>query len=339
VKFAVLAALLATSVACQTASSATPPPEEAAQAEPLQKTPVQPVAKDMPEIVARVNGEPVERWEIETALKEIESMTNHPILSANRDGLIRNVLDRIIAHHLVAQEARLQKLTISDATVDADLTRIRRDYPSQKAFDDMLVEFGTTMDHLRKQTRLSLEVAQFVRTKMTSTAAIADGEFEAFYRDNIDQYKAPETVDASHILVRVYPDASPTQREEARAKAGGILQALRGGADFAELATQMSQDDGSAKQGGALGSLPRGSVDAKFEAAVFALKSGELSEVVETKYGFHVIRANEHLMPRTAPLSEVKADIEKQLKEKAQQTKLATFLQQAKANAKIEIFI
>ena len=203
----------------------------------------------------------------------------------------------------------------------------------------MLQEFGTNLDHLRKQTRLSLEVAQFVQTKMASTAAIGQGELEAFYRDNLDRYKTPETVDASHILIRVFPDASQKQRDEARAKAEGILDALKHGADFEEMAEQMSQDDGSAEQGGSLGSFPRGSVDAKFEDAAFALKSGELSEVVETKYGFHVIRANEHLLARTAPLAEVKDDIEKQLKEQAEQTKLATFLQQAKANAKIEIFI
>jgi peptidyl-prolyl cis-trans isomerase C len=322
------------------AGSATPAeaPAAAAEAAAPAAPPVQPVPKDLPAILARVNGESIERWEMETALHEIETMTSHPIISSQRDGLIRNLLDRIIAHHLLAQEARAQLVRISDADVDADVAKIRQEYPSQQAFEEELRQFGTTLEHLRRQTRLSLEVARFVEQKM-ATGPVADSDIEGYYQKNLKKYQAPEMVGASHILIRIYPDASAQQRAEARTQAENIAEAVHRGADFEELARQASQDDSTAADGGSLGTFPRGAMDPAFEQAAFAMKVGEVSDPVETRFGYHVIKMLEHRPARTAPLSEVKGDIEQLLSDEAKQSKLDAFVKEAKAKAKIEIFI
>lgn len=334
-KPAILLLLAAAAAGCQMTGSARPA-EEAASA-PAQPA-VKPVPKELPAILARVNGESIERWEVETAVREIESMTNHPIISSQRDALIRNVLDRIIAHHLMAQEARAQKLLISDGAVEADVARLRKEFPDQQSFEDKLAEFGTSLDQLLRQTRLSMEVAQFVRTKMPPSA-VPTGEIEGYYREHLDRYQEPETVGASHILIRVFPDSTLKQHAEARARAEGILEALRRGADFEEVARQLSQDDSTAPDGGSLGRFQRGSMDKTFEAVAFSMKAGDLSDVVETPFGYHVIKTTEHQAARTAPLDEVKGEIEQLLIDEAQQAKMTAFVTQAKAKAKIEIYI
>lgn len=328
--------LLTVAVACGSArSDATPPPEEATTAQ----TAVKPVPKELPAILADVNGESVERWEMETAIREIELMAEHPLPSSQRDELIRAVLDRLIGHHLVAQEARSLKLVVSDAEVQADIARLRDQFSTQAEFEEALSDYRTTLDQLRRQRRLSLEVAQFVRKNIEPSVSVKPQDVQAYYQENSEQFHEEESVHANHILILALPDATPAQKATARAQATTILGQLRAGADFAQLAREHSQDPGTAPEGGDLGWVPRGRTDPVFEAAAFSLKVAELSDVVETSYGFHVIKVGERREARTVSFGEVKNNIERLLAERGQQEALAAFVEQAKTKAKIEIFI
>lgn len=328
--------LLAIAVACGNARSATiAPAEDAATTQAA----VKPVPKELPAVLADVNGEVIERWEIESAIREIELMAGHPLPSSQRDEFVRAVLDRLIAHHLIAQEGRSRKLEVTEADVQADIARLRSQFQTQAEFDDALSDFRTTLDQLRRQRRLSLEVALFVRRTIEPTVSVKPQDIEAYYQENTEQFHEGEAVRADHILILALPEATPEQRAGARARAAAILGQLRGGADFVQLAREHSEDPGTAADGGDLGWVPRGRMDPAFEAAVFSLKAAELSDVVETPYGFHLIRVGERRDERTAPLSEVRPDIERLLVERAHQEALAAFVDQAKTKAKIEIFI
>lgn len=295
--------------------------------------------KDLPAILARVNDEPIQRWEVESAIREIEFLNVHPVPAAERDEFFRTVLDRIIGHHLVAQEARARKLQISDAEVDEDVARMRQEFPSEKAFTDTLATLHTSLDQVRAQRRLSLEVAQLVRTAIAPTVSVTEAEVQAYYRANPDRFQEPETARASHILILTRPDATPDERDAARARAAEILEQLRRGADFADLARKRSQDPRSAPQGGRLEVFPRGRMDPDFEAAVFELEAGGLSDVVQTSLGFHVIKLHERYAGQTATLEETRNAIKDLLTERQEQEKLAALIEQAKAKATIQMFI
>jgi parvulin-like peptidyl-prolyl isomerase len=298
-----------------------------------------PARKELPDILARVNDEPIERWEVDSAIREIELDAMHPIPAAERDQMTRMVLDRIIGHHLIAQESRARNLRVSEAQVDADIARLRKDHASEEAFNETLASFHTSLDQLRRQRRLSLEVSAFVRATIAPGVAVTKDDVEGYYRDNPERFRLPESVRASHILVQVFPDASSDQRASARAKASGILAQLRQGADFAKLAAEQSDDPGTRSSGGDLGTFPRGRMDPSFEAAAFALQANGLSDVVETPFGFHLIKVHEHHAARTMPIDEVRADITQLLTEQGQYDKLQAFIEQAKSKARIEIFI
>jgi peptidyl-prolyl cis-trans isomerase C len=300
---------------------------------------VAPVPKELPAVLAQVNGESVERWELEMAIREIEGLSMHPIPASQRDKVYRTVLDRLIGHHLAAQEARASNLQVSTADVDAAVAAERRDFPNAEAFEKSLEEIGTSLDHFRRQRRLSLEVERFIQATILPGITVPAGDVESYYTANLDQYQRPETLVASHILIRIYPDSTEQQKNDARTRAAAILTRLRGGADFAATARQESQDTATASQGGSLGTITRGAADPAFDAVAFTLAPGELSNVVETPFGFHVIKAGQRQPARTVPLAEVRSQIEDELSQDVQQAKLAEWLMQARAKAKIEIYI
>ena len=296
-----------------------------------------PVARELPAIVARVNDEKIERWEVEAAVREIMLANLHPLPQAERDELVRAVLDRIVDHHLAAQLARARGIGATDAELDADLREMRSEQASDRAFEDRLATAGISAEQLGHQRRLSLDMAKLVRA--ASGAAVSDAAISAYYRDNRDRFLLPEAVTASHILIRVNPDASADQRADARRRAAGIREQVLGGADFGRTARDFSEDTGTALAGGLVGTFPRGQMDPAFEAAAFSAKPGEISDLVETPFGFHIIRVDEHAAGRVQTLDEVRGDIKTLLGERAEQESLSKLIEEARRSAKIEIYI
>ena len=325
-------------MACGNPQPAGPPAAAEPAPEPA-KAVVAPVPRELPPVVARVNDEAVERWEIEAALREIALANMHPVPQSQRDELVRMLLDRIVDHHLAAQLARSRKLAVSDAELEADLRQMLGRYPSDRAFDDTLVGFGVSREQLRQQRRLSLEVAKLVRVAIAPSVKVSDDDVAAYYRDNSERFQIPETVTASHILIRANPDATPEQRAQARRRAAELLDQIRGGADFAKLAQAHSEDTGTAASGGLLGSFPRGQMDPAFEGAAFSVKPGEISDLVESSYGFHIIKVDQHQAANLPAFDEVKSDIRNMLVERGQQEGLSKLIEDAKTRAKIEILI
>ena len=296
-----------------------------------------PVPHELPAVVARVNDEKIERWEVEAAVREITLANLHPLPQAERDELIRTVLDRIIDHHLAAQAARARGVAATEAELDADLREMRSEHANDRAFEERLATAGVSAEQLRHQRRLSLDMTKLVRA--ATGAAISDAAINAYYRDNRDRFLLPEAVTASHILIRVNPDATAEQRAEARRKASGIRDQILGGADFGRTARDQSEDSGTALAGGLVGTFPRGQMDPAFEAAAFSVKPGEISDLVETPYGFHIIRVDEHTAGRMQTLDDERADIRTLLTERAEQDGLSKAIEEARRTAKIEIYI
>ena len=325
-------------LACHTPPAADQTP--AADAPSASTAPaVAPVPRELPEVVARVNDEAIEKWEIEAALREITLANMHPVPQAERDELVRLLLERIIGHHLAAEVARNRKIAVSDAELDEELRQMRGRYTSDRVFDDTLAGFGVSRDQLRHQRRLSLDMAKLLEVAVAPKIKVSERDVEAYYRENPERFNVPETVTASHILIRVNPDTTPGMKAEAQRRAAELLDQIRGGADFAKLAQAHSEDNGTAAAGGLLGAFPRGRMEPAFEGAAFSVKPGEITDLVETSAGFHIIKVDEHQAGRTPPLDEVRADIRNLLIERGQQEGLDALIEEAKKTARIEILI
>lgn len=156
-----------------------------------------------------------------------------------------------------------------------------------------------------------------------ATWAEKNGEaISTYYNKHINRYKKPKQVKARHILVKAGPTASDAEKAAARKKVEDALARIKGGEDFAKVAQEVSED-GSAKNGGSLGFFGPGAMVKNFEKAAFALKPGELSDVVETKFGYHIIKVEETKEPSIKELDEVKTDIARQLLREERQMELA----------------
>ena len=178
-----------------------------------------------------------------------------------------------------------------------------------------------------------------VEAAVTPTVVVSDQQISEFYTKNPERFQQPEAVRTSHVLVRVPEKADAAARRAARAEADRVRAAAFKGEDFAALARRHSQDQGSAVNGGDLGFVVRGQTIPAFEEAAFGLKPGQVSQVVETTFGFHVIKAGEHRAARTVPLDEVKGEVTEFLKQQQMQEKTAAFVERLKANGKVEILI
>ena len=302
------------------------------------EAPVKPVPAVLPAVVATVNGENIQKWEVETALKQAEGTAGGPVPAEKRDGVLRSILDELVTYHLLAQEAHTRKMDVPDTDVDAEMLRIRQGFPTEDAYKQALLLQGVTVDQLRDVTRRGLQARKLVDAEVTTKIAVQDADVDVFYKQNIDRFKQGDTVHVSHIYLAVPPDAPAAEKNQKRAAASEILKQLRAGADFAKVARENSSD-ATAANGGDLGFFGKGDMPPDFEKVAFALKPGTMSGVIELQTGLHIIKVHERRGPRTAPLTEVRDNVKEFLLNGQRQTKLDALLGQLKAKSKIQILV
>ena len=300
---------------------------------------IKPMPAEIPAVLARVNGEAIERWEFDNAVKRIEARAGGPVPPEKRDEVLRGVLDQLVAYHLLAQESRARKIAVTDQELEAQLAQIHKTFPDENAFTQGMAAQGLTPERLREQVRTGLQVTKVITVEIDPKIAVQDAEVSTFYQQNLGRFKQGDSVHASHILFSVPQSATPAQKTEAKAKAQAALKQVRAGADFADIAKAQSQDPGSAPKGGDLGFFPKGQMNPQFEDAAFGTKIGTVSPVVETQFGFHIIKVHERRAPRTAPLTEVAGQIKEFLTQGQREQKLEQFVEQVKAKGKIEILV
>ena len=319
-----------------TVGSTSPAGAPAAQAAPA---PPKPMPAQIPAVLARVNGEAIEKWEFDNAVKSVEQRAGGPVPPERRDEVLRGVLDQLLTLHLLAQESSARKLEVSEADIDGQIGKIKQNYPNEDAFNKDVAAQGMTLAQLKAQTRRQILAQKLVQSPdMTGGVQVPDGDVDTFYKENPERFKQPESVHASHILIGLPQNATPAQKTQARAAAQDTLTKIRGGADFATLARERS-NDGSAQNGGDLGFVPKGQTPPPFEEAAFKLKTGAVSGIVETPFGFHIIKVHEHRAPRTVPFAEVSGQIKQFLEQQQKEQKLQRFVDGAKAKAKIEMLV
>jgi peptidyl-prolyl cis-trans isomerase C len=317
--------------------SAASPQPGAPPAQPKAE-PIKPVPQQLPEVVARVNGEDVKKADFERMMQRIEARAGKPIPVERRDEIMRGALDQLVIFTLLSQESRNRQIKIDDAEIDQRVQQLRGQFQTEDAFAKALKDRGMTLDSLKHDARVEMSVNKLMDAEMAGQAAITDQEAKDFYAKNPDRFEQPESVRASHILIRVSEKADAAAKKKARAEIDLVLKQLKAGGDFAKLAQEHSQD-GSAAQGGDLNYFPRGQMVPAFEKVAFSLKPGQLSGVVETQFGYHIIKVTDHKPARTVPYDEASGQIKQFLTQQHQQQHADEFIAALKKKSKIEVLI
>jgi foldase protein PrsA len=274
---------------------------------------------------ATVNGEVIYAGALEREITAIARQYGIDLNSEQgrqqRVEIERVVLDQMIEQRLILQEARRRNALAGDPQVDEAIEDIKKNFPSQGEFELALAQRGLTMSDLRERLRTNLTVQNL--QAQVSKAAVSEEEIAKYYQENRKEFDRPEQVRVRHILV------------ESEAEARFVLARLSRGEKFEDLARQLSKDPGSKEQGGDLGFVSRGQLVPEFEQAAFALAPGQVSGIVRTQYGFHVIQGVARQRAQPSTLAEVREQIRRQLLGRKQEADFTAWLKQVKESAKI----
>jgi peptidyl-prolyl cis-trans isomerase C len=320
----------AASAQSDTAASATPAAQDA---------PVKPVPAQLPEVVARVNGETITRAEFEKAVEGLEAQNGGTVPADQRDRVFRGVLDQMIGYKLLVQEGNARKIAVAEADLNARIAQIRSQFPTEEAFNQVLAQQKLTVDQLKADARSEMVVTNLLKAEIESKVAVKPEQVADFYQKNPDKFQQGERVRASHILIAIPQGADAAAKQAAKTKAEGVLKELKAGKDFATLAKANSADPGSAQNGGDLDFFEKGQMVGPFDQAAFSLKPGETSDLVETQFGYHIIKVTDKQAARTVPLAEVREQIQQFLDNQSRQTATEAFVEALKAKGKVEILI
>ena len=178
---------------------------------------------------------------------------------------------------------------------------------------------------------------QYLQKEVISKIKVTEKEAKAYYDKNPDLFKSPEQVKARHILIQVPKEASEEDKKKLKEKADEVLKKVKAGEDFTKLAAEYSDDPGTKSKGGELGFFSKGSMVPAFEQAAFSLKPGEVSELVETEFGFHVIKVDEKKEAVSEPFDTIKEKVTQQVLREKQEAKVTEFVEQALKKAKVSM--
>ena len=333
---------VALAAVCSTAACRKNPAEQtaAAQTPAEQKAeapaPAKPMPAQLPDVLARVNGQAVTKTDFDRLIKNMEAGRG-AIPAEKRDEVMRGALDQLITYNVLKQEAATRKFVVSDADVDAQVASMQKQFPTQAEFDKALTARNTTVEQLKSDARVDMAINKMMEAEVANATAATDVDAKDFYDKNPDKFQQPESVRASHILLMTQ-DKDEAAKKAARAKMDELLKRARAGEDFAALAKANSQD-GSAAQGGDLGFFPRGRMVPEFDQVAFALKPGEISDVVTTQFGYHIIKVIDHKAGRLVPFQEAEAKIKDYLGREKKQGHADKFIDSLKKKSKIEVLI
>ena len=295
------------------------------------------VAAESNGIAATVNGIVIKDTEVDakvSAYMERMAAQIPPNMVEQYKTQIRGqALESMIVEQLLAEQIKKAGIDITEKDVNDKLNEIVAAQPGGmtiESFKAMLAAQGQSFDVVKGQIKKTLGYE-----KLLGAVEVNDAEAKAFYNENKEDFNTPEQVQASHILIKVAPTATPEEKTAARAKIDGLLKQVKAGGDFAALAKENSDCPSKAK-GGDLGFFDKSSMVKEFADAAFAMKAGQVSDVLETQFGYHIIKVTDRKEGGLTPFDKAKTDIVKTLQEKKKGEMFRQLIEKAKAGAKIE---
>jgi len=294
-------------------------------------------------VVARVNGQPIYKEALAAYTQaDLKKYRKYGAKGKGTPELIKRLeqraLVKVIDEELIAQESQHLKVEDIEKKVDEGINKLKDKYRTEENFKSYLASKKRTEDDLRATLKKNIYIDKYLEEKGIRNPVIPEEEIRAYYEETKENYRRKEYIKASHIVILVDENAPQEKQDEAHRKAEKIWKEIMDSKDFAGLARKYSED-GKAPGGGDLGYIEKGFMPPEFDAVAFSMKKDEISEVVRTKFGFHIIKVFDKKPAGIAPLSEVKDFITKYLQKELSRKKLALHVEELKEKAKIEVLL
>jgi peptidyl-prolyl cis-trans isomerase C len=290
-----------------------------------------------PQKAAVVNGSVITKKELDREVKAAQRRfggRGKALTESQLGAIEKDTLDALIQRELLYQESQKKGIEVKEETVNE---MFKRRFPDEGQFKKMMGNMDLTEADIKSQFKKGMAIQKLIQKEIGDKLVVSEKEAEAYYERSPELFKEPEQVRASHILIKVDPEAEASQKAEAKKRMEEIQKRLQKGKAFSALAKEFSQCPSNAK-GGDLGYFRKGQMVKPFEEAAFSLKPGELSGIVETRFGYHLIKTVDKKAAGTASFEEAKPRIEQALQREKLEEELRRYTEALKEKAEIEIF-
>lgn len=293
-------------------------------------------------IAAIVNDEVITIYEVNreyaTALQEEEKKTGQPLSPEALNILKKDLVTALIDRKLIRQKIKELNIVISEEEVRQSIEDVKKQNKlSQEALTSALLAQGLTFDQYRAQIKEQLERLRLMSQEVKSKIQVGEKEIRDYYDANISQFTEEPNYRARHIFLKIGKSAPNDEIKKVMLKAADVMAEAGSGANFAEMAKKYSDDPGAAKDGGDLGTFKKGDMLPEIENAVISMKPGEISELVSSTAGFHIIKLEEKIVGKVKPFESVKGLIDDQLYRKKSEERFKQWAEDLRKSAAIEI--
>jgi peptidyl-prolyl cis-trans isomerase C len=307
-----------------------------------------PVEPQVDKVVAVVNGaeitesQVVRRVEVKWKAQLDKLAEQAPELAAQQEKLARSrATQELVIEHLLDEEAHKAGIEVTDAELVAEMTeQLAAQTPPMtiEVYKTLFEAQGGDFEAMKDFLARNMKYQKLVEAHAADSLRVTEDDAKKYYEEHVAEFQVPEQVSASHILISTSSADESADVEQvkaqARRKAEELLQQIKDGADFAAVAKEHSACP-SAARGGELGTFGRGDMVPQFEDAAFAMKVGEVSGIVETQFGYHIIKVTEHTDAETIAFDEAKDDILNSMKIAKTQEAFRTYIESLQQKAKI----
>jgi peptidyl-prolyl cis-trans isomerase C len=293
------------------------------------------------EEAASVNGKPISKSQYERDLSVFQKQAaqkGQQLSDADLTTVKNRILENLIDTEVLYQQSQKEGVKVDDQAINDQIETIKKRFSDEAAYKKALEGMGVSEKEIRAQIQRGLAINQLLDNNVGQKITVTEEESKKYYNNNPNMFKQPEQVKASHILIKVAPDAEESIKVQARKKIETVQKKVRQGEDFGLLAKANSEGP-TAQRDGDLGYFHRGRMAKPFEDAAFALNVGEVSGIVETQFGYHLIKVTDKKPARTIPYKEVQLRLGQHLKNEKAKTEIQDYIENLKKSAKIKRFI
>ncbi|SDT84260.1 peptidylprolyl isomerase [Desulfobacula phenolica] len=289
-------------------------------------------------IVAKVNGSPIFKSELDL---EQQSLITHLLglgkaVPKKDEPMIRNrALESLINAEILYAASLKMGYGIEKEAIDKEILKVKKQFQNTNDYENMLKSIGFSENQLRNHFEKGLAVKKIVEQKFEKNIVVEEKDILEYYKNNPEKFNRQEEVQASHILIKLDADANPAQKINAKKEIEKILRQINEGKDFATLAKALSQCP-SSSEGGDLGFFKRGVMEKSFEDAAFALKPGQISGIISTSFGYHIIHVTGKKTGSTISLEDSAKRIKTHLTLHRSKALMNEFIKQQRLETKTE---
>ena len=299
-------------------------------------------ASPKPVNVAEVNGKVIAYKDFERQLEIFKQQVMRGQAGQLPEELMARaktqVVDQMIAEELLYQESVKQDFKLEDGFVDKELKSLKGRFASDEQYQQTLKRMQMTEDQLKVQVTRQANIRKLIEKDVVSKINISKEDAQKYFESNSAKFHQPERVRAQHILIKVETGADDQKKAEALNKLKDIKKRILAGEDFGKLAKDHSEGPSNVREGD-LGYFTRGRMVKPFEDAAFKLAPNEVSDIVETQFGYHLIKVLDHQPDKDPTFKEVEPQIMATLRNEMIQKKMEPYLQKLRENAKIQTFL